>query len=50
MFAVQSTQQGGQIAYDGTVAVWQHYDPATGAHATPDTILEQGLALVNRHQ
>ena len=41
----QSYQQGGIVVFDGANPVWAWRDPATGAHADMQTVLDVALNL-----
>jgi len=40
----QGLQQGGLFVFDGSEALFEHYDEATGAHADMDRVMEIVLA------
>ena len=43
MLAIQAKNQGGTLVFDGRKTIFRYDDPATSAHASPETILKEGL-------
>jgi len=41
----QGLQQGGVFVFDGSTELFQHYDPATGAHADLNQVLNAALKM-----